>query len=106
MAGDPAMDIQIRTITEEDTAAFDRSLERAFGQQWTDEERRAERAIFEIERNLGAFDGTEIVGTAGAYSLTVTVPGGSVPMAGVSAVGVQPSHRRRGVLTKLMRRQL
>jgi predicted acetyltransferase len=36
----------------------------------------------------------------------VTVPGGVIPAAGVTMVGVLPSHRRRGLLTAMMRRQL
>ena len=37
---------------------------------------------------------------------TLTVPGGTVPAAGVSWVGVLPTHRRRGVLSALMDHQL
>ena len=56
---------------------------------------------------LAALDGGEIVGGAGAYLFDTTVPGGAqVPTAGVMAVGVLPTHRRRGALTALMRRQL
>ncbi len=47
------------------------------------------------------------VGTAGAYSFELTLPGETlVPAAGVTAVGVLPSHRRRGVLSAMMRHQL
>ncbi|MFG2267804.1 GNAT family N-acetyltransferase [Streptomyces sp. NPDC048720] len=47
------------------------------------------------------------VGTAGAYSFELTLPGENlVPAAGVTAVGVLPSHRRRGVLSAMMRHQL
>ena len=56
---------------------------------------------------LAAFEGDEIVGGAGAYLFDTTVPGGAqVATAGVMAVGVLPTHRRRGVLTAMMRRQL
>ena len=56
---------------------------------------------------LAAVDGGAIVGGAGAYLFDTTVPGGGrVPTAGVMAVGVLPTHRRRGALTALMRRQL
>ena len=56
---------------------------------------------------MPAFDGDEIVGGAGAYLFDTTVPGGAqVATAGVMAVGVLPTHRRRGVLTAIMRRQL
>jgi predicted acetyltransferase len=64
-------------------------------------------AILPAERVHAAFDGDTIVGGAGAYLFDTTVPGGGqVPTAGVMAVGVLPTHRRRGVLTKLMQRQL
>jgi predicted acetyltransferase len=64
-------------------------------------------SILPAERVHAAFDGDAIVGGAGAYLLNTTVPGGTqVPTAGVMAVGVLPTHRRRGALTKLMQRQL
>ncbi|MEU8571099.1 GNAT family N-acetyltransferase [Streptomyces pathocidini] len=48
-----------------------------------------------------------IVGTAGIFSFRMTVPGGHlVETAGVSMVSVQPTHRRRGMLSALMRHQL
>jgi predicted acetyltransferase len=63
--------------------------------------------ILPAERVHAAFDDGEIVGGAGAYLFDTTVPGGvQVPTAGVMAVGVLPTHRRRGALTKLMQRQL
>lgn len=63
--------------------------------------------ILPADRVLAAVDGAEIVGGAGAYLFDTTVPGGvQVPTAGVMAVGVLPTHRRRGALTALMRRQL
>lgn len=61
-----------------------------------------------MDRNLLAMtaDGRP-VGTAGAYSFELTLPGEIlVPAAGVSAVGVLPSHRRQGVLSAMMRHQL
>jgi predicted acetyltransferase len=62
---------------------------------------------FELERMLAAVDDGTIVGGAGAFSFRTTVPGGaSVPSAGVTVVGVQPTHRRRGILSSMMRRQL
>lgn len=48
----------------------------------------------------------EIVGGAGAFTFEFTVPSGTIPCAGVTAVGVYPTHRRRGVLTAMMRAQL
>lgn len=60
----------------------------------------------EVERMHAAFEGEAIVGGAGAFSLELSVPGGAVRAAGVTVVGVLPTHRRRGVLTSLMRAQL
>lgn len=83
-------------------------LERAFGGPPDPaEERDLWRDLTETERSLAVWDADEVVGTAGAFSFRMTVPGGAaVPAAGVTMVSVQPTHRRRGVLTGMMRRQL
>ena len=47
-----------------------------------------------------------MVGTTVASSLEMSIPGGSLPTARIDDVGVPPTHRRRGVLTGLMKRQL
>ncbi|OIJ95867.1 GNAT family N-acetyltransferase [Streptomyces monashensis] len=89
---------------------FDRwwgGLVRAFGGVAAAEERELDRSLTEFDRSLAALDGDEIVGTAGAFSFRMTVPGGAqVPAAGVTMVSVAATHRRRGVLTSMMRRQL
>src|SRR5207244_5770224 len=43
---------------------------------------------------------------AGIFSYEITVPGGALPCGGVTRVGVLSTHRRRGLLTAMMRRQL
>jgi len=58
------------------------------------------------ERVHAAWEDGEVVGGAGAFAFALTIPGGHVQAAGISAVGVLPSHRRRGVLRALMRSQL
>jgi predicted acetyltransferase len=57
-------------------------------------------------RMHAALDGEAIVGGAGAFAFDLTVPGARVPTAGVTVVGVLPTHRRRGILRELMRAQL
>ncbi|MFF0432131.1 GNAT family N-acetyltransferase [Streptomyces sp. NPDC004327] len=94
-----------------DPAEWDRwyaVLELAFGGvPEADEERALWRELTEHERFLGAWDGDTCVGTAGAFTFRLTVPGGaSVPAAGVTMVSVAGTHRRRGILTSMMRRQL
>ncbi|HEU4370667.1 MAG TPA: GNAT family N-acetyltransferase [Methylomirabilota bacterium] len=63
-------------------------------------------ALMPVERMYGVRDAGRVVGGAGAFPFQLTVPGGRVPAAGVSVVGVLPTHRRRGVLTAMMRAQL
>jgi predicted acetyltransferase len=58
------------------------------------------------ERMHAAFEDGEIVGGAGAFTFDFSVPGGSLPCAGVTVVGVYPTHRRRGILRAMMRAQL
>jgi predicted acetyltransferase len=61
---------------------------------------------FELERMHAAVDGEAIVGGAGAFSFRLSVPGGALPAAGVTIVGVLPTHRRRGILRSMMSAQL
>ncbi|MFD3688124.1 GNAT family N-acetyltransferase [Nocardiopsis sp. NPDC058631] len=62
------------------------------------------------ERVLVAVDGKgdaeEVVGSTNYFSFEMALPGGPRAVAGVTGVGVWPTHRRRGVLSALMRRQL
>ncbi|HZT95651.1 MAG TPA: GNAT family N-acetyltransferase, partial [Chloroflexota bacterium] len=58
-------------------------------------------------RAIAAYDGDTIVGTSATKPFELTVPGPvSVPVAGVTAVSVLPTHRRRGILTEMMRTEL
>jgi len=71
-----------------------------------EDDRERELSVFEFDRSLAAFDGPTLVGSANAYTRQLTVPGGPTPVAAVSWVSVAPTHRRRGLLTAMMRRQL
>jgi predicted acetyltransferase len=59
-----------------------------------------------IERMHAARENGNIVGGAGVFPFELTVPGATVPTAGVTVVGTYPTHRRRGVLRAMMRAQL
>jgi predicted acetyltransferase len=59
-----------------------------------------------VDRMHAAHVDGSIVGGAGAFPFELAVPGGSVSCAGISVVGVYPTHRRRGVLRAMMRAQL
>lgn len=64
------------------------------------------KRVLEPDRILVLRDRGRIVAGTGIFSRRLTVPGGEAPVAGVTLVGVRPTHRRRGLLTTLMRRQL
>jgi predicted acetyltransferase len=97
----------IRPVTEDEFDAFSLVDQHAFNDGPLAPERRARaRRMTEHDRTLAAFDGSLMVGTAGAYSFQFSVPGAVVPVAGVTLVSVLPTHRRRGILRSMMRRQL
>ncbi|MER5864640.1 GNAT family N-acetyltransferase [Kitasatospora sp. NPDC002040] len=100
--------LTVRTLTAEEWDDWYRALEVAFGgPEEQPEERALWKALTEPARSLVVRDGATPVACAGAFSLRMTVPGGAVvPVAAVTMVGVLPTHRRRGILTGLMRRQL
>ncbi|HXO60048.1 MAG TPA: GNAT family N-acetyltransferase, partial [Candidatus Acidoferrum sp.] len=82
-------------------------MRRAFGTALpTDEELAVSKETLEFDRTLAVFDGRQVVGTAGIFTYQMAVPGGSLPCAGVTRVGVAATHRRRGLLTAMMRRQM
>jgi len=100
--------VSIRRSTPEDLMPFfeTMSLQFSFDLPEDTEEREAWKTrnleTGGIERGMVAEDDGQIVGTLGAFDLDMTVPGGSVPCAGTTWVSVAPSHRRRGVLRRMM----
>src|SRR5262245_48509051 len=98
------MSIEIRQ--PDDVRRFLETTWTAFqGELRTEDAERDER-VLERERMFAAYDGELLVGTAADHTLTLTVPGAELPTAGVTAVGVLPTHRRRGILNQLMRTEL
>jgi predicted acetyltransferase len=93
-------------ITAEEIPAFAAAVDGAFHGDVTPDEIEHIRSKLEPERTLVVRDAGKIVAGASIYSRTMTVPGGEAPVAGVTQVGVMPTHRRRGLLTAMMRRQL
>ncbi len=85
------------------SATILKPLELAFGELWSEAELENEHHVIEIDRVIGAFDGDTAVGCSGAISFRMTVPGGGeVAAAGITLVGVSPTHRRRGILRQMM----
>jgi predicted acetyltransferase len=111
------MTIEVRKIHAGEEDAFIRSVLVPFLDPSTgDPESEAEIAFaaanVEADRSWVVDDDGRIVGNCCIDSMDVTVPGSPgqecplVRMAGVSAVGVHPTHRRRGLLRRMMAEML
>ncbi|MCI0383247.1 GNAT family N-acetyltransferase [Streptomyces sp. CNQ085] len=101
------MGTNLRVLRPEEWDDWFEKLELAFGESEPPEARALWRELTEFERAVAVRDGEEIVGTACAFSFRMSVPGGAVvPTGGLSMVSVAATHRRRGILTSMMRRQL
>lgn len=98
-------EIPIRAGVGEDWPAIAKLMSRVFHHLDDPVARDVEGSVFEPDRSLVADDGG-VVGHAAAYTRDLTVPGGIVPAAHVTLVGVAPTHRRRGLLNRMMHRQL
>ncbi|MGY1697148.1 GNAT family N-acetyltransferase [Geodermatophilus sp. SYSU D00814] len=96
----------LRPATAEEWPAFGRALFDTFGEEPPGSFLERVPVTAELDRSLGLWEGDRVVATSGVYTRELTVPGGVVPCAAVTWVTVAPTHRRRGVLTAIMRRQL
>ena len=98
---------QLRPATAEEWPRFSRAMAAVFGDEPSGPFFDRLPPVAELDRSLGLFDRGRVAATAGIYSLEMTVPGGGVvPTAGITWITVAPTHRRRGVLSAIMRRQL
>jgi predicted acetyltransferase len=98
--------MEIRPLTASELEPFLRTTEGAFHEDVHAEDVEMFSELFEPDRSLAAFDGDAMVATTGIFTRELTIPGGVLRIPGVTLVGVLPTHRRRGLLTQLMRRQI
>jgi predicted acetyltransferase len=98
--------IEVRSPAADELRAAMAAGSAAFGDELTDEDFERHSKTMPLDRFLTAYDDGRPVGTTGAYPFRLTIPGGELETGGVTWVGVIPSHRRRGVLTQMMRTQL
>lgn len=97
------MDLELRTITPGDVDAYTLTDSYAFGYRAEDGELHEPWVTAEMDRAFAAFDGDEIAGSGRNYSLELTMPGAApIAAGGVSWIAVRPTHRRRGILTRVM----
>lgn len=100
------MSLEVRACRPEERLAALTPIWHYFGATPTEEALERVARIQPADRVHGAFEGDRAVGGAAVFPFRMTVPGAQLPTAGVTMVGVLPTHRRRGVLTALMRAQL
>ena len=100
-------ELSTRTLTAADYDAFHELFADAFLDEPHEVRREAHRDVFDGDRAHGVFDGPEMVGAGEHMGARIALPGGrDLPLAAVTSVGVRPGHRRRGILTEVMRSQL
>ncbi len=94
--------ITLRSPKADELRAWVQPALLAFGEEFSEPEFLAQAPMLEPERLINAFDGEQRIATAGAITLRLTVPGSEVGASGITEVGVDPGHRRRGVLRQMM----
>lgn len=98
------MEIEIRPAAAGDGEDFVRVMSVAFGHRPAAEVAAADAAEVGAIRGWLARAEGRTIGVGGLIDVQLTLPGGArIPLAGVTEVGVLPTHRRQGVLSRLMR---
>lgn len=101
------MDLEPELLHDDELMEFFAAVQTGFGRTVLDEDDEYPAHLITADRSFAVRDGDTIVSTASSYAFDVTVPGGArLPMAAVSMVTVHPTHRRRGVLRRVMGAQL
>src|SRR5256885_15596522 len=71
------------------------------------DEAEVRRQGMHLERTWGAFEGDRVIGTLRSFPTPLTVPGpAELTAAALTNVTVTPTHRRHGLLTEMIRRDL
>ncbi|MFJ4938141.1 GNAT family N-acetyltransferase [Streptomyces pseudovenezuelae] len=102
-------DIDVRPITEAEHSEWLRALRAGFLREpvVSAAELAARRGQFEHGRFIGAFEGERCVATFRSFAQEVTAVGGQLVAAdAISGVTVTATHRRRGLLTRMMNEDL
>lgn len=99
-------DLELRIARDDEFAQLGELISGAFLDDAHDEVLDVERMVFEADRTHVVADGDRLVATGGVLTREITVPGAVVPAAHVTGVAVASTHRRRGLLRRIMTAQL
>ena len=97
--------LELRQITADEFVEWVRVEARAYGNR-LNADPEVLRPNFDLDRSIAVFDGGKIVGGAHSHQQEISIPGGTSVIAGVANIEVQPTHRRRGIMTRMMHHQL
>ncbi|GGW53948.1 GNAT family N-acetyltransferase [Streptomyces xantholiticus] len=103
------MTVETRLITESDYPDWLRALSTGFLRPpvFTDEEVAERRASMDLDRVRGAFDEGRCVATYRSFPQQLSTVGGArLAASAVSNVTVSPTHRRRGLLSRMMNAEM
>lgn len=101
------MHLEIRTISESEVGPFWAAMATGFLNPIGEKDAEARRASMNLDRTYGAFDGPRVVATLRSFATDLTLPGGaSVSASAVTAVTTTATHRRRGLATRMVHRDL
>ncbi len=99
--------LELRPIEGHEIEAYAACQASAFSSRYPPDRLEALAKELQLDRTLAVFDGGELVATASSCAASMTLPGlVRSDVATVTDVAVTPTHRRRGLLTAMMRRQL
>ena len=97
------MGVEVRTITGDEYEAWTDAMMRGFLMEARPGQAEASRPHQDLSRAWAAFDGTSIVGTLRSFASEITVPGGAiVPSAALTNVTMRPTHRRQGIMRRMI----
>ncbi|MBZ4014236.1 GNAT family N-acetyltransferase [Streptomyces purpurogeneiscleroticus] len=103
------MSLEVRTVGEDDFHGWLAAVGTGFTSSAEVSKELVEWRLggTDLTRTQGAFDGGRCVATFRSFAQELTVVGGArVPADAVSQVTVSPTHRRRGLLSRMMARDL
>ncbi len=99
------MGIEFRAIEPDEFDSLRKCLGLAFGAEPNPDDHRL-RTCLPLHRTRCGFDDGQMISTSAAFELDMTIPGGIVACGGTTIVSVAPTHRRRGVMSRMMRAHL
>jgi predicted acetyltransferase len=95
--------LDVRFVREDELDNWGRAGAQGFLMPYRPDDSDWRKGMYEPGRLVGAFDGERCVGTFRSIPFELTVPGGATLSAdGIASVAVLATHRRRGLLSRMM----